>query len=126
MLDRAATKAFVERARSTFRITSNLGDAIGRDRENQNAPIDSGAWGRHKPIVEQLGDSLLELDAIVQNPPAELKPITTELAILAGHLELVWRLMETDEGRAFASYRLYSPELSSSGYNGEMAVQSVI
>jgi hypothetical protein len=127
MADSSSLAGLLDRAGNVFLLASQLGRAFHDERGSAGGlrQIDPEGWDRHQPAFSAFCDAVLELRDAIQNPPNGFAPVAEALRRTALVAKQIRDAMQTANGRAFATYLDFFPELNSAAASGREAIGKV-
>src|SRR5262249_49151647 len=87
--------------------------------------IDPTGWDRHRPAFNEFCEVVLNLRDAMQNPPDGFAPVAQALLKAAKVAKQIRDAMQTGDGRTWAAYLDFFPELNSVAETGLEAIRDV-
>jgi|GEM_PF-3071927 len=123
MADTSPLAGLLDRAGEVFSLAGKLGRAFHE--EHQERRIDPAGWNHHAVEFDQFCAAVLELRNAMQNPPDGFAPLTKPLLEAARVAKSKRAAMQRPDGRAWAEYLEFFPDLNSICQDGWEAVKEV-
>jgi hypothetical protein len=117
----------LDRAGNVFALAWQLGQLFREERGTRGGvrTIDPGGWDRHQPAFNQFCAAVLSLRDAMQAPPDGFAPVAKVLLNAAAVAKQIRDAMQTAEGRGWAAYLDFFPELNSVAIAGQAAIREV-
>jgi hypothetical protein len=123
MADTSPLADLLDRAGNVFSLAWHLGRTFQEERETGR--IDPTAWDRHKPAFDEFCAAVLDLRGAMQNPPDGFAPVAAALLKAASVAKRIRDVMQTADGRDWATFRDFFPELNSVAVSVQEAIREV-
>ena len=126
----------LDRAYNVFSLAGKLGRAFHEEHQGrqglqvdpagwQGLQVDPAGWRRHAVTFKKFCEGLLELRDAMQNPPDDFEPVAAQLLEAARIARAIRHVMQHPDGRTWATYLEFFPELNSVFDDGSQAVLKV-
>jgi hypothetical protein len=127
MADVSPLAGLLDRAGNVFSLAWQLGRTFHEERQIQGrvGRIDPRGWDRHQPAFNEFSAAVLDLRDVMQNPPDGFAPVAQALLKAAGVAKQIRNAMQTADGRTWAAYLNFFPELNSVADAGREAISVV-
>src|SRR5262249_47206021 len=127
MADESSLDGLLDRAGRVFSLAYQLYRDFhdAHRRQGQVQQVDPSVWSRHRPAFDEFCTAVVELRDPMQNPPVGFAPVARALRDAANAAKLIRDVMQTPDGRTWASYLEYWPHLYSAAQAGWLAIREV-
>lgn len=127
MADTSPLAGLLDRAGKVFLLAWRLGRTFQQERGTEDGvrQIDPEGWDRHEPAFNEFCAAVLDLRDTMQNPPEGFAPVAQSLLKAAGVAKQIRDAMRMADGRAWASFLDFFPELNSVAASGREAIKEV-
>jgi hypothetical protein len=127
MADVSPLAGLLDRAGNVFFLALQLGRTFHEERQIQGGVgrIDPTGWDRHQPAFNEFCAAVLDLRDAMQNPPDGFAPVAQALMKAAGVAKEIRDTMQKADGRTWAAYLDFFPELNTVAAAGREAIRDV-
>jgi hypothetical protein len=127
MADTSPLAGLLDRASHVFRLAWQLARTFQEERGTGGGfrQIDPTSWTRNQPTFNEFCAAILDLRDAMQNPPEGFFPVAQALLKAAGIAKQIRDVMQTSDGRTWAAFLDFFPDLNSVAAEGREAIQEV-